>query len=115
MRVAIVGSRNYGKLELVRERVRQLLAEYGDDLVILTGGARGVDTVAEEEGRKLGVTVLVDKAEWDKFGRKAGPMRNARLAYSCDRMIAFWDGESRGTQSAMNHANHMVKPLEVIR
>jgi hypothetical protein len=115
MRVAIVGSRKFKRLDLVRQRVRELARVYDDSLVIVSGGASGVDTAAEYEARKLGIPVTVHIAEWKFYGRRAGPIRNARIVDDSDIVIAFWDGQSRGTKSSMNFARSMVKPLEVVR
>lgn len=44
-------------------------------------------------------------------GRRAPLVRNSEIAGRCDKMIAFWDGESRGTLHAMNQAKRMGKPV----
>lgn len=97
MRVAIVGSRNYPKLELVHDLVGELYKEFGDRLVIVSGGAIGVDTAAVWMARQLGLEVKEWLPLWAKHGRKAGHLRNLQIINDADRVAAFWDLESRGT------------------
>lgn len=109
MNVAIVGSRDYSNLEAVRAYVQSL----PKDTVIVSGGARGVDSVAEQEARKCGLKVLIFPAEWEKYGKSAGYRRNVDIVTAADQVVAFWDGESRGTQHSINLARAQGKPLEI--
>lgn len=119
MIVAIVGSRppktGESKWMLSAHRiVRARIAELADGTIILTGGARGVDALAAQIGRRYGFDVRIYPAEWDRYGRAAGPMRNARLVADADSLLAFWDGESAGTQNAIKQARALGKPCELI-
>lgn len=99
----IVGSRDYPDMGQVRRYVRRL-AKLRPDAVVVSGGARGVDTVAAEEAELAGLTVTVHRADWDLLGRAAGPERNARLVADVDGLTAFWDGKSAGTLDAIRQA-----------
>lgn len=109
MRYAIVGSRDYHDLEEVREFVRGLPS----DAVIVTGGARGVDKTAEDEARKCNLELVVHRAEWEKYGKSAGPIRNRRVVEDCDKLVAFWDGSSPGTGHVIGLASKAGKLLRV--
>ena len=87
MKVAIVGTRTYPDLEQVREYVRKLSRED----IIVSGGAKGVDETAEDEARKLGMEVISVPAEWNKYGRRAGLMRNDIIVAMADCVVAFWE------------------------
>ena len=100
MKVAIIGSRTYPDLEKVREYVRKL----SQDDIIISGGAKGVDETAEDEARKLGMEVISIPAEWDKYGKRAGLMRNDIIVAMADCVVAFWDGVSRGTKYTIDKA-----------
>ena len=100
MKVAIIGSRTYPDLEKVREYVRKL----SQDDIIISGGAKGVDETAEDEARKLGMEVISIPAEWNKYGRRAGLMRNDLIVAMADLVVAFWDGVSRGTKYTIDKA-----------
>lgn len=69
---------------------------------IISGGARGVDSLGEWYGQCFGIPVYVMPAEWDKYGKAAGPIRNEQMAKEADALIAVWDGKSQGTR-------HMIR------
>ena len=107
-RVAIVGSRTYPRLGNVRSYVSSLAG----DTTVISGGARGVDQAAEEEAKRLGLKLEVYPADWT-IGRGAGYARNQTIALACDRMVAFWDGMSRGTEHVVGCAFKLKKPVIV--
>lgn len=99
-RLAIVGSRDFPKPELVKQFVERLQR----DTVVVSGGARGVDSVAVEAARQRGLATEVFEADWDRLGKRAGIERNARMIDTVHGLVAFWDGKSRGTQHAIQCA-----------
>lgn len=108
--VCICGSRNFPHMDTVREIVRALPR----DLLIIVGGAPGVDKVAEEEARALGFEIKVFPALWGTYGKRAGAIRNRQMVEAADRVIAFWDGQSKGTKITIDIATAMNKPLYLI-
>ncbi len=92
-RLAIVGSRRYPRLELVRQLVHRLKPS----TVVVSGGCWGVDRAAVAAAASAGLASEEMPAEWQRFGRSAGFRRNAALVASVDGLIAFWDGRSQGT------------------
>ena len=113
MKVAIVGTRTYPDLEQVREYVRKLSPED----IIVSGGAKGVDQTAEDEACKLGMEVISVPAEWNKYGRRAGLVRNDMIVAIADCVVAFWDGVSRGTKYTIDSAkkqNMIVQVFNVV-
>jgi len=109
-RVAIVGSRGYSNLEAVRAYVRSL----PKDTVVVSGGAAGVDITAEITAKDCGLAVVVWPADWARYGRRAGLLRNIQVVENCDRVVAFWDGKSRGTAHSIDLARKAGKPVEVV-
>jgi len=109
MKVAVVGSRDYRRLDLVRSFVAGLHA----DTVVVSGGARGVDTEAEEAAEARGLEVVVLEPEWDRLGRAAGLIRNKDIVNAADRVVGFWDGASRGTVHSLRLAVKSGKPVLV--
>jgi hypothetical protein len=105
MRIAVVGSRGYADLEVVRQFVR----EQERTTVIISGGAKGVDTEAVKEARRLRMPYEVYTADWHIHGRSAGPIRNRTLVEKADIVAAFWDGKSRGTKSTIDMARKAGK------
>lgn len=108
--VAIVGSRDFGELDLVVKFVRSLPS----DTVVVSGGAPGVDSKAESEARKCGLRVVIYKPDWVGDGNIAGFIRNRRIVKSADRVVAFWDGKSTGTKNTLAIAKRLHVPVEVI-
>jgi hypothetical protein len=98
--VAVVGSRDFGKMNQIQGFLDQML-KLRPDLTIVSGGADGVDRVAEEWARAKGVPCQVFQADWEADPRGAGIKRNALIVEASQSMIAFWDGESTGTQDSI--------------
>lgn len=75
--------------------------------VVVCGKARGADTLGEEYAKANDIPVLpfpVLPHEWKTIGKSAGHLRNQKMADNADALIAFWDGESRGTKDMITRA-----------
>lgn len=101
--IAIVGSRDYQNLLEVREFVAEV-AKLCPEAVIVSGGARGVDTAAADAAMEVGLAVRILLPDWRKYGKIAGFLRNTKIVEACDYLAAFWDGVSRGTVDSINKA-----------
>jgi hypothetical protein len=134
MRTAIVGSRTFpmtkdqsdflkesnlgGWAELLAEG-KKLVEQYVDRVArlgnsIVSGGATGPDTWAEEHAKELGINAWILKPNYDKYGRGATFRRNKDIVDSSDEIIAFWDLVSRGTEHTIKYAIKQHKPIIVI-
>lgn len=104
VKVAIVGSRNFRHLELVRQFVRGL--PVGTEVV--SGGARGVDSTTDGVARSVGLPVKTFVPNYQRYQGKFAPLqRNAEIvAYLIPdgRLVAFWDGQSTGTRDVVRKA-----------
>lgn len=128
MRVIITGSRAWTDREAIAAR----LADLPGDSVIVHGGAAGADSLAADEGRKLGLLVEPHKARWAEHDRegltavpcscgpnadhckRAGHRRNEEMAaLGADLCLAFWDGRSSGTADMTDRAETHGIPLEL--
>ena len=111
MRVLVCGGREY----LNRKKVWEILDQLNDDStfiygcpgaihLLITGGASGADTLAEEWAVENGVAIKTFKADWVKNKRSAGPIRNAQMIVEGkpDLVVVFPGG--RGTEDMMNKA-----------
>lgn len=110
-RVAVVGSRTFGEEILVRDWLSSFL-QPGDTVV--SGGANGPDSWAEAYAQEHGFDAKVYHAEWKKWGRAAGIKRNASIVADADVLLAFWDGESRGTADSIERARKKGIPLYIV-
>lgn len=106
MRVAVIGSRN---LEV--PNLQDYLPE--DTTVIVSGGAKGVDTSARIFAQQHGIELLEFLPEYDKYGRAAPLKRNITILKNADLVLAFWDGESRGTAYVIRQCKKRKIPCKV--
>ncbi len=111
MRVIVCGSRQWANYQTVYDR----LALLPPDTVVVHGAARGADSAAETAADTLGLQVERHPADWNRHGKAAGPIRNTKMAaLGADLLIAFWDGDSRGTANMIARAKQHGIPVEVI-
>lgn len=110
MKVAVVGSRNFTDYNLVKET----LDEIKDISLIVSGGARGADSLGERYAAEKGIPIKIFLPAWDVYGRSAGYRRNVQIVEAADIVIAFWDGLSRGTRHSINLAREKGKELLVV-
>ena len=64
----------------------------------MSGGAKGADALGERYAEIHNIPTKIYYADWKKFGRRAGPIRNVDIINRCDVCVAFWDGQSHGTK-----------------
>lgn len=94
--------------------IREYLAGLSRWSVIVSGGARGADQLAEKLALERGLVVCSIQPPWQALGRRAGPLRNLVIADVSDRCVAFWDGESRGTLITIEAFERLMKPVTII-
>lgn len=84
-------------------------------LVFVTGGYKGADAMGERYAKEYGYQIERYPAQWEKYGKSAGPKRNRTMAEIGDYVICFWDGKSRGTRSMIKFAVENGKPIRIKR
>ena len=110
VRAIIAGSRDFYSPGIFNNIMSELLSGIpDDDLEIISGGCRGADKMGEEWANFWNIKCTVFPADWDKYGRAAGPIRNdqmAKYASEADKgiLIAFPVGASRGTRNMIKTA-----------
>lgn len=117
-RVIIAGTRYFNDYSLLKETSDRLLADkitVGYSIVIVSGGCAGADLLGERYAKENGYSIDRYPAEWQKYGRKAGIMRNAVMADNADALIAYWDGISRGTKNMIDEARKKGLAVRVKR
>lgn len=112
MKVIIAGGRRFRDLRLLSQTMKRLDL---DPSLIISGGAKGADSLGEQWAATNGVAVRRFKAEWNKHGRAAGPVRNSLMAKLADVAVVFWDGESRGSADMIEQMRKLGKRVEVVR
>ena len=108
MKLAVVGSRQWKDWLMVRKVINEIKPK-----MIITGGAAGVDRMAMDVADRDNFYLEVYYPDWKQYGRKAGAVRNKQIVDACDKLIAFWDGKSKGTLISIEMAKQAGKLLEV--
>ena len=106
MKVAVVGSRS-----ILTTDISMYISD-GDEIV--SGGAVGVDSCAAEYAKKNGLKLTVFLPQYERYGRTAPIARNKKIVDYADKIIAFWDGKSKGTLSVIKYAEKTGKQCEII-
>ena len=104
MKVIIAGSRDFDDYEVLCKYCDFLLQSQ-TDIEIVSGTARGADQLGEKYATERGYKITKFPADWDKLGKAAGYIRNEEMAKYADALIAFWNGNSKGTEHMINLAN----------
>jgi hypothetical protein len=81
---------------------------------IVCGLAKGADTSGKEWADCHDIPVTFFPAEWKKFGKSAGALRNREMGNYADVLLAFWDGKSRGTKHMIDYMRYLGKPVFVV-
>lgn len=105
MKVIIAGIRNFKDYDLlVKVCDKTLMNQNKKEIEIVSGAAFGADTLGERYAIERGYKLRRFHADWGKYNRGAGHIRNKQLSEYADALIAFWDGASAGTKSMINLA-----------
>ena len=118
MRVAIVGSRNItddDKNEKGEDYwYEKICASIPKNCTeIVSGGADGIDSLAERYAKERGLMLKVFYPEYNRYGKSAAFIRNAQIVEYAHLVIAFWDGKSRGTADTIIKCWQLDKPVEI--
>ena len=107
MKLLIAGSRSITKFDL---------SPYitSDVDTILTGGAKGIDKLAEEYADSHGIEKIIIKPNYTRFSRAAPLKRNEELVRKCDKVLVIWDGKSRGSKYTADYARKLNKQVLVV-
>ncbi len=108
MKIAIIGSR---KLTVSEDELKDHVGECEE---IVSGGAVGVDFSAKEFALKQGIKITEFFPKYEVYGRAAPIIRNKEIVDYSDRIIAFWDGNSKGTLSVIKYAQKQGKPCKIV-
>lgn len=114
MILGIVGSRKFTDQEVFLGNMGLLFPESTCIIQIVSGGAQGADTLAEIYADIKGIPITIIKPDWQKHGKQAGFIRNGEIVVMSDVIVAFWDGQSKGTQDTIAKAKMFKKPTIII-
>jgi hypothetical protein len=114
MKLAIIGSRSFDNYILLEEKTLEL---YPIDKItsIVSGGAHGADTLAEQFAHNHHIPIVIHKPQWELYGKKAGAVRDRMIVDDADEVLAFWDGRSLGTKLTIGFARKANKKSILFR
>lgn len=84
-------------------------------IVILSGLARGADTLEVRYADEHHFECAGYSADWGRYGKSAGIKRNALMADNADALIAFWDGHSKGIKNMIEQAQSRGLQIRIIK
>lgn len=113
MKTIIAGGRDYHDYAHVRKQLEHFRKNH-DITEVVSGGAKGVDALGEQYAAEMNITLKIYPADWEKHGRAAGPIRNAKMAEYAEQLVAVWDGKSKGTKNMIETMNKHKKPVYII-
>ena len=116
-KVIIAGSRNFENYALMSEKLNDLFvhsSEFNGSVIkIISGMAKGADTLAIRYADEHKLTKLLFPANWKSYPRIAGFLRNEDMLSIATHLIVFWDGKSSGTKHMIDIAKEKGIPFWV--
>ena len=115
-KLIIAGSRNCSNYLLVaHESLRFIIKHKLGIPTIVSGTADGADKLGEKFANQYGLSVERCPANWDRYGKMAGMIRNRKMAMIATHCIVFWDGYSRGSYNMIELATEYELVLNVVK
>ena len=110
----------FNNYELLKRKCDHLLQNQKGRIHVVSGGAKGADTLAERYARERNYELHVFPANWDTFGKSAGYRRNEEMhkfisQFTKRGCVCFWDGQSKGTEHNFRLCEQYNNPLRIIK
>lgn len=126
MRLLVAGGRDFDDRDLMIKELNKLCT--GEDLVIITGMAKGADLLAYNLAKENNVPYETYPADWKdmsepctvkenahgKYNALAGFKRNRTMGDTATHLIVFWDGKSQGTKDMLAYMTKLGKPVTIV-
>lgn len=114
-KLIVAGGRDFNDYDLLS---RVLFAMAEDELAdkavsIVSGLAKGADALGFQFAKEYDITLYEFPADWTKYGKRAGFLRNEEMGQFSDGLLAFWDGKSRGTKHMIEYMRSLDKPIQI--
>lgn len=109
MKLAIIGSRG------LNVDVAKYVENIGNIELVISGGARGIDTCAEIFADNHDIPKKIFLPDYETYGRRAPLVRNIDIVNECDEVLAFWDGCSNGTTFTLKEAKKQGKKIHLFK
>lgn len=115
-KLIVAGGRNFTDYDLLSKVIIDLATiEYPELAIsIVSGMAKGADSLGYIFAIKHNVAKYLFPADWNKYGKRAGYIRNREMGNFADGLLAFWDGKSRGTKHMIEYMGSLNKPVHIV-
>lgn len=114
MKIVIAGSRNFNNYDFLENKINELIKNKQIDITeIVSGKAKGADFLGEKYASLNNISIKEFPANWNLYGKKAGFLRNQEMGNYADVLIAFWDGNSKGTKHMIDYMKSLKKQVFV--
>lgn len=112
MRTIIAGCRNFYDFSVFSKLIKTVPWKITQ---VVCGCAIGADTLGEHWGKITKIPISYFLADWEKYGRKAGVIRNKQMAENAEALVAFWDDSSPGTRNMIKQASETGLQIKVFK
>lgn len=115
-KVIIAGSRTISDYDFLKSTLKSAkLIDNLNNIEVISGGAKGVDTLARQYAIDNNLKLTEMKPDYNGKNNKFAPLkRNIDMAKYGDILIAIWDGKSTGTNHMINEMRKLGKPTYVV-
>lgn len=117
MKLIIAGTRTFDNYKLLEETIKPALlgiSHLEDIDEIVSGCCKGADKLGERFAELLNIKPTKFPADWDKYGKSAGIIRNRQMAEYADAAVVFWDAHSKGSLNMIQTMRDLGKPVYVV-
>lgn len=118
IKLGIVGSRNFNNYDIFSSKIDEWIDKHGgieSILAIISGGCKGTDNMAQLYAEEKCINTVIHFPNWEKFGKKTGPIRNQLIVDDSTHIIAFPMDNSRGTMNTISLAKKAQKNLTIYK
>ena len=113
MKIVVAGCRDFTDYDMAKEFILSVTKDITEEITVISGGSKGADALGERFAKEYGHKIEFFPADWETYGRAAGPIRNKQMATECDMLIAFWDYKSKGTKNMIGEAEKQNKIIHI--
>ena len=118
-KVIVAGGRDFDNYEFLKKKLDETFESLGDldahPIEIISGMADGADTLGIKYTKEHKLTMVLYPANWDKYPRMAGILRNMNMLVTATHLVAFWDGKSHGTKHMIEIAKEKGIPVWIYK
>lgn len=113
--VIVCGSRKFYDKHLFHERLLNYLEDFDEPVLFVSGAAHsGADNMIIRWCKKFRYPCLEKPADWDKYQKRAGFIRNHEMGDMATHVLSFWDGVSPGTKDMIEYAEYKGLHIKII-